>query len=226
MMDKAMGRYGIDVPDRQLACAPVRSPEGRGLPRRRWPRPPTTAAPTASCSPRRCAGSSTAEVGDVARPGLRHLAQPGQARDARRRRPATRRCACTARARPGRCRPATPTCRRTCAAVGQPVLIPGTMGTASYVLAGVAGGPAFCSTCHGAGRVQSRHQAAQRYQRQSAPRRSWRPGASWCAARRGAGSPRRSPRRTRTSTPSSTSASGAGLARKVARLVPLGVVKG
>jgi tRNA-splicing ligase RtcB len=40
------------------------------------------------------------------------------------------------------------------------VLIPGTMGTASYVLAGVPDNPAFFSTAHGAGRVQSRHQAA------------------------------------------------------------------
>jgi tRNA-splicing ligase RtcB len=45
-------------------------------------------------------------------------------------------------------------------AVGQPVLIPGSMGTASHVLTGVPGGGAFYSTCHGAGRVQSRHQAA------------------------------------------------------------------
>lgn len=46
--------------------------------------------------------------------------------------------------------------------VGQPVLIPGTMGTCSYVLVGVAPGGAFFSTAHGAGRVQSRHQAARR----------------------------------------------------------------
>lgn len=46
------------------------------------------------------------------------------------------------------------------APVGQPVLVPGTMGTASYFLAGVPDNPAFCSTAHGAGRVQSRHQAA------------------------------------------------------------------
>jgi RNA-splicing ligase RtcB len=39
--------------------------------------------------------------------------------------------------------------------VGQPVLIPGSMGTFSHVLAGIAGGGAFCSTCHGAGRVMS-----------------------------------------------------------------------
>ena len=45
--------------------------------------------------------------------------------------------------------------------VGQPVLIPGSMGTASYVLAGAKGAmdETFGSTCHGSGRVMSRHQA-------------------------------------------------------------------
>src|SRR5262249_18383813 len=44
---------------------------------------------------------------------------------------------------------------------GQPVLIGGTMGTASYILAGTASGEtaAFSSSCHGAGRQMSRHQA-------------------------------------------------------------------
>src|SRR5690606_7922186 len=45
-------------------------------------------------------------------------------------------------------------------AAGQPVLIPGSMGTGSYILRGVPGGGAFYSTCHGAGRLQSRNQAA------------------------------------------------------------------
>ena len=45
--------------------------------------------------------------------------------------------------------------------VGQPVLIPGSMGTASYILCGEEGAmrETFGSTCHGAGRVMSRHQA-------------------------------------------------------------------
>lgn len=45
--------------------------------------------------------------------------------------------------------------------VGQPVLIPGSMGTASYVLCGKEGSMAetFGTTCHGAGRVMSRHEA-------------------------------------------------------------------
>jgi tRNA-splicing ligase RtcB len=55
-------------------------------------------------------------------------------------------------------RPEIPDCYK---AVGQPVLIPGTMGTSSYVLAGTESGmeQAFGSCCHGAGRTMSRMQA-------------------------------------------------------------------
>ncbi|HAT72334.1 MAG TPA: RNA-splicing ligase RtcB [Elusimicrobia bacterium] len=50
------------------------------------------------------------------------------------------------------------------AAVGQPVIIPGDMGRASYLLAGAAGAMSetFGSACHGAGRVMSRHDAVRR----------------------------------------------------------------
>jgi tRNA-splicing ligase RtcB len=50
--------------------------------------------------------------------------------------------------------------------VGQPVLIPGSMGTASYVLVGTdeAGALSFSSTCHGAGRAMSRGAAKRRVQ--------------------------------------------------------------
>ncbi len=50
-------------------------------------------------------------------------------------------------------------------AVGQPVLIPGSMGTASYVLAGAEGSmkETFGSTCHGAGRLLSRKAATRQY---------------------------------------------------------------
>ena len=44
---------------------------------------------------------------------------------------------------------------------GQPVIIPGSMGTSSFVLAGAKGASeCFCSTCHGAGRVMSRSAAS------------------------------------------------------------------
>jgi tRNA-splicing ligase RtcB len=50
-------------------------------------------------------------------------------------------------------------------AMGQPVLIPGSMGTASYVLVGTAEAEerSFSSTAHGAGRVMSRHEALRRF---------------------------------------------------------------
>ena len=48
--------------------------------------------------------------------------------------------------------------------VGQPVLIPGSMGTASYVLVGTnQSAESFHSVCHGAGRLMSRHAAIKQY---------------------------------------------------------------
>jgi tRNA-splicing ligase RtcB len=49
--------------------------------------------------------------------------------------------------------------------LGQPVLIPGSMGTASYILAGTkeAESLSFGSTAHGAGRLMSRHEATRRF---------------------------------------------------------------
>ena len=79
------------------------------------------------------------------------------------------------------------------ASAGQPALIPGSMGTFSYMLAGIEGGGAFYSTCHGAGRVMSRHQALCT----SAGCRcgsGWRRPASRCAAHQRGAWPRKHPR--------------------------------
>jgi len=56
-------------------------------------------------------------------------------------------------------------------AIGQPVLIGGTMGTESYILAGCAGAAAFGSACHGAGRRMSRSQALRQWQGRDVIRR-------------------------------------------------------
>ena len=108
---------------------------------------------------------------------------------------------------------------------GQPVLIPGSMGTCSYVLAGVPGGGAFASTCHGAGRLMSRHEALRRVNGSRLQR--------WLEARgiavRGAsarGLAEEAPEAYKDVTAVVTAAEGADLCRRVARLVPLGVVKG
>jgi tRNA-splicing ligase RtcB len=108
---------------------------------------------------------------------------------------------------------------------GQPVLIPGSMGTASYVLRGVAGGGAFSSTCHGAGRLRSRTQAARVIRGEELRRRLEEQGI----AVRGAsarGLAEEAPEAYKDVTAVVAAAEGAGLCRAVARLVPLGVVKG
>jgi tRNA-splicing ligase RtcB (3'-phosphate/5'-hydroxy nucleic acid ligase) len=57
--------------------------------------------------------------------------------------------------------PALPAALRS---AGQPVIIGGSMGTSSYILAGLGSDRAFASACHGAGRSMSRHQATRRWQ--------------------------------------------------------------
>jgi tRNA-splicing ligase RtcB len=108
---------------------------------------------------------------------------------------------------------------------GQPVLVPGSMGTASYVLAGVPGGPAFASACHGAGRVLSRHAAAR--QVRGAQLRQELQAAG--IAVRGAsmrGLAEEAPLSYKDIDEVVDTCARAGLATPVARLVPLGVVKG
>ncbi|BBY41104.1 hypothetical protein MMAN_52380 [Mycobacterium mantenii] len=95
------------------------------------------------------------------------------------------------------------------AAVGQPVLIPGTMGTASYVLTGVPDNPAFYSTAHGAGRVQSRHQAA-RHTNAEALRRSLADAGILVHGKSRRGLAEENPRPTRTSTLLSKQATAPG----------------
>ncbi len=99
------------------------------------------------------------------------------------------------------------------------------MGTSSSVLAGVAGGGAFASACHGAGRLMSRHQAALSITGPELRRRLERQGI----AVRGAsarGLAEETPQAYKDITQVVGAAEGAGPCRKVTRLVPLGVIKG
>jgi tRNA-splicing ligase RtcB len=111
------------------------------------------------------------------------------------------------------------------ATVGQPVLIPGTMGTASYVLAGVAGNPAFFSTAHGAGRVQSRHQAA-RHTSGDEVRARLVAGGILVRGTSRRGLAEEKPEAYKDIDAVVEVSHHGGLARKVARLVPLGCLKG
>lgn len=223
IMGKAMARYGITVPDRQLACTPVTSPEGRSYlgamaaaanyaranrqvlaeaARQVFSATAGTTLDLVYDVAHNLASLETHQVGGV--PALLCVHRKG-----------------ATRALP----PGHPSLPADLREAGQPVLIPGSMGTASYVLAGVPGGPAFASACHGASRRMSRHQAARSVTGPELRRRLERQGI----AVRGA-----SPRGLAEETPEAykdvdqvvEAAEGAGLCRKVARLVPLGVVKG
>jgi len=111
--------------------------------------------------------------------------------------------------------------------VGQPVLIGGSMGTGSYVLAGTKGSEslAFSSACHGAGRAMSRHQAAARWRgRQVVDDLAARGILVRSPSSRGIAEEAPGAYKDVSEVVDATDA--AGLARKVARLEPLVCVKG
>jgi len=112
-------------------------------------------------------------------------------------------------------------------AFGQPVLIPGDMGTASYVLAGLptAMERSFGSSCHGAGRLLSRHAAVRRFRFEEVTRSLAGRGILVKAASR-EGVTEEAPGAYKNVEEVVRVAEGAGLTRRVARLVPMGVVKG
>ncbi len=163
-MGTAMHTHGIDVPDRQLACVPVESVEGAGY----------LAAMAAAANfawanrhvlaheARRsfANGFSTSMrktdmhlVYDVAHNLAKieeHVVGGRTVPLCVHRKGATRAFG-----------PGHPDLPPDLAPVGQPVLIPGSMGTASWVLRGTGSNPAFGSAAHGAGRVMSRKRAKQ-----------------------------------------------------------------
>ena len=112
------------------------------------------------------------------------------------------------------------------ACVGQPVLIGGSMGTASYILAGARdGGAAFASACHGAGRSMSRHAATKRWQgRTVVDDLAARGVLIRSPSMRGVAE--EAPGAYKDVTAVVNAADRAGLARKVARLEPVICVKG
>lgn len=159
-MDAAMHAYGIQVPDRQLACAPLDSPEGRS-----YFAAMCAAANFAFCNRQVIAhrvrrafeyvlggkgfGSRAGElrtVYDVAH-NIAKLERFGDEVLCVHRKGATRAFGPSADELP-----------EAYEGFGQPVFIPGSMGTYSYVLAGrdEAKELSLASTCHGAGRAMSR----------------------------------------------------------------------
>jgi tRNA-splicing ligase RtcB len=108
---------------------------------------------------------------------------------------------------------------------GQPVLVPGSMGTASWVLVGSSTGGAFHSTCHGAGRAMSRH-AARRLIRGEQLRNQLETAGVHVRAGSWRGLAEEAPFSYKDVDLVVATCEHAGLARRVARLRPVGVVKG
>ena len=112
--------------------------------------------------------------------------------------------------------------------VGQPVLVPGDMGTCSYVLAGteVAMKETFGSTCHGAGRALSRKAASKKYDGEELIKKLWNDNKVYVKAR----SPRvvseEAPGAYKDVTEVVDICHEVGISKKVAKLRPIGVIKG
>jgi tRNA-splicing ligase RtcB (3'-phosphate/5'-hydroxy nucleic acid ligase) len=160
-MDRAMRQYGISVPDRQLACAPIGSPQADDY------LGAMAAAANFAWANRQLIADAVRDVfAEIFGPATRlpmvydlshNIAKfESHLVDGRERQVCVHRKGAT-RAFPAG-HPAVPERYRE---VGHPVLIPGDMGRHSIVAAGLPGAMAetFGSTCHGAGRTLSRHAA-------------------------------------------------------------------
>jgi len=112
-------------------------------------------------------------------------------------------------------------------AVGQPVLVPGDMGTASYVLVGTAGAleGSFGTCCHGAGRTMSRAAAKKQVNGTELRRRLEAQGVQVRAGSM-SGLAEEAPEAYKDIDAVVDVVEGAGLARRVARMRPLAVMKG
>jgi tRNA-splicing ligase RtcB len=110
--------------------------------------------------------------------------------------------------------------------IGQPVLIPGTMGTASYIMVGTPSAKeTFFSVCHGAGRVLSRH-AALRLRSGQALKKELEEQGIVVRTLSFRGLAEEAPLAYKDINNVVSVVEKAGLAKKVARLRPLGVLKG
>jgi tRNA-splicing ligase RtcB len=224
-MDAVRARYGIVLPDRQLACAPASSPEGRA-----YLGAMAAAANFAFANRHAMAhavreaiarvlgpdlAEATRQVYDVAH-NVAKVERYGGRDLLVHRKGATRAFPAGSTEIPADYR-----------SVGQPVFIPGSMGTASFVLAGEPGSMehSFGTTCHGAGRAMSRTRARMRIGGAELRRQLEAQGiVVRCPSNKGLAE--EAPFAYKDVERVVEVVERAGLARRVVRLVPIGVVKG
>ena len=230
VMQRASQSYGIELPDRQLACAPLGSPEGQ-----RYFAAMVAAANFAWCN-RQVIAALAAKAfgrvfgGDRASLGWRQVYDvchniakfEEHDVDGERRTLCVHRKGATRAFPPGH--PEVPEPYRD---VGQPVLIPGDMGTASYLLVGTerAMQETWGSTCHGAGRVMSR-KAAVRKSKARNIRKEMSDRGVLVMAKSWSSMAEEMPFAYKDVDAVVAVMHEAGITRKVARLRPLAVVKG
>jgi tRNA-splicing ligase RtcB len=222
---KVAPRYGIELVDKQLAAAPIRSPEGQD-----YLQAMAAAANFAFANRQLIAHfvrEAFEEVGFSPKDhGLRVLydlahnnakfEEHGGRRVLVHRKGATRAFG-----------PGNPEIPEEYRKVGQPVLVPGDMGRYSYVLAGTerAMAVSFGSSCHGAGRKMSRHQAKRVARERNLVKELAEKGILVRAATR-ATVDEEMPEAYKDVSLVVEAVEGAGIGKKVARLRPLIVVKG
>ena len=230
-MDSAMRKHGISMPDRQLACVPIDSVEGEeylaamaAAANFAWAnRHAITHAVRGAFIKIFGRGTTVRVVYDVAHNiAKRERHRVGSREHSREvdvlvhRKGATRSFAAGSADIPQEYRDA-----------GQPVLIPGSMGTASYVLVGIAGAmeETFGTVCHGAGRAMSRTAAKKGRDARVETQKLAERGIILRSETRD-GVLEEIPEAYKDVDAVVNVVHQAGLARRVARLRPMGVVKG
>jgi tRNA-splicing ligase RtcB len=226
----AVKRYGIHLPDRELVCAPLNSPEGQSyLGAMRCAANYAFANRQVLAHNARQAFESVLagkvknwhlhQVYDIAHNMGKletHEVDGEQVKVCVHRKGATRAFG-----------PGAPGLPEEYSQIGQPVLVPGSMGTASWVLVGTEASMrhTFGSTCHGAGRVMSREKAKKQV-RGEALRQELEAGGIRVRAGSMAGLAEEAPLAYKDVDAVVDVVTGAEIASKVARLQPVAVVKG
>nr|WP_320161218.1 RtcB family protein [uncultured Methanoregula sp.] len=228
VLESATKRYNISLPDRQLACAPIASPEGKAY------FGAMAAAANYAWANRQIITHTTRQilakmfrieyedmdlVYDVAHNVAKieeHTVDGKKMQVCVHRKGATRAFG-----------PGTPDLPDDLAAIGQPVIIPGSMGTSSFVLRGTdtAMERTFGSTCHGAGRVMSRTQAKKRMSGKEVAEILLKKGIIVKAPNENAIADE-APEVYKPSEEVVNVVHDVGISRLVARLTPIGVIKG
>jgi tRNA-splicing ligase RtcB len=228
ILEAATKKYQIKLPDRQLACAPISSPEGRDY------FSAMASSANYAWANRQLITHAVREVmvkmfgigydemhlvydvaHNVAKIEEHHV-------DGKRMQVCVHRKGATRAFGPG-----SADLPSDLSAIGQPVIIPGSMGTSSYVLCGTATAmeKTFGSTCHGAGRIMSRSQAKKRLSGRDVAANLAKEGILVRAPHENAIADE-APDVYKPSDEVVRVVHDAGISRLVARLVPIGVIKG